>query len=99
MVSGNTAEIQGLATLDYGTKDEAGGSLVPLQDSLIDMLLSGSWRAKNQQEGTMGSTDNPAPDQTVNTAPSAASTTIGKIPVWAFILVGIVAATALLKGK
>lgn len=86
-------ERQGLAELPYNGTDT--GSLVNRQPSLIDMIISGEWRAKEQQRGTMGSVNSPTPAQDVAT-PGAV--TAASIPTWLYI-VGAVAAAFLLFGR
>lgn len=92
-------EVQGLQEIPYNTSSREVGSLVGSQPGLIDMLLDGSWRTFRQQKGTSGGTDSATPDETIKTTATGASNTVGKIPTWALVLLGLVVAAVVLKGK
>jgi hypothetical protein len=92
-------DAQGLKELPYNVPSSETGSLVNKQSSLINMLLDGSWRTVRQQRGTSGDVDTPAPNETVASVATGASTTVGKIPTWALVILGVVFAAVMLKGK
>lgn len=92
-------DAQGLKELPYNVSSSEVGSLVNKQPSLIDMLLDGSWRTYRQQRGTAGEADTATPNESVASVATGATTTVGKIPTWALVLLGLVVAAVVFKGK